>query len=117
MQGHVLVIYGLWAQNSHNCFELRRVFGPIFPDFILLQMLVFFFLPSFFNNITYGFMCRFNQFSTVPILPFFPISKAGDGEWVSQQISGLTLERMAFCLPCVLLRVRARNVLDAGSAM
>lgn len=111
MQGHVLVIYGLWAQNSHNCFELRRLFGPIFPDFILLQMLVFFFLLSFFNNITYGFVCRFNQFSSIPILPLSPISNTGDSEWVSQQ------RWTPCCSLCALFWVRARNALEVGSAM
>lgn len=117
MQGHVLVIYGLWAQNSHNCFELRRVFGPDFPDFILLQMLVFFFLLSFSNNVTYGFVSRFNQCSSVPILPLLPTSNTGGGEWISLQASGLTLARATFCLPCALFQVRARIVLDVGHPM
>lgn len=85
MQGHVLVIYGLCAQNSHNCFELQRDFGPVFPDFILLQMLVFFFLLSFFNNVTYGFVCRLYQFSSIPSFLLLPVSDTGDSERVSRQ--------------------------------
>lgn len=117
MQGHVLVIYGLWAQNSHNCFELQRVFGPIFPDFIPLQMLVFFFLLSFLNNRTYGSVCRFNQFSSIPVLPLFPITNTGDSEQLSQQRWGLALGRAPFCLPCALFWGRTRNILYVGSAM
>lgn len=66
------------------------------------SMLVFFFLRSFFNSVTYGFVCRFNQFSSMPILPLFPISNTGDGQWVSQQRWGLAVGRTPFCLLCAL---------------
>lgn len=80
-------------------------------------MLVFFFLPSFSNNVTYGFVSRFNQRSSVPILPLLPASNTGGGEWFSLQASRLTLARATFCLPCVLFRDRARSVLDVGHPM